>query len=51
MNRPHANNRRRRARIFAEILGEEWIWDGLLAVIVTFGVAYTVLAPGTGPVV
>jgi hypothetical protein len=51
MNRLHPNDRKGRARILAEFLGEEWVWDGLLAVIVTFGVAYTVIAPGTGPIV
>jgi hypothetical protein len=51
MNRLHANDRNRRARIITQILGEEWVWDGLLAVIVTFGIAYTVLSPGTGPIV
>ena len=51
MNRPHTKDPGRRTRRLPDWLGEEWIWEGLLAVLVTFSVVYTVVSPGVGPMV
>ena len=50
MNRLHSNDPGRRARRFPEWLGEEWVWEGVLAALVTFSVIYTVVSPGVGPI-
>lgn len=51
MNRLHTNDPSRRARRLPQWLREEWPWDGLLGVIVTVSVIYTVLSPGGGSIV
>lgn len=51
MNRMPTNDAAaRRARRF-QWLREEWVWDGLLGVLVTFSVVYTVFSPGGGLIV
>jgi len=52
MNRISRNDAgSRRARRFPDWLREEWVWDGVLGVIVTLTVVYTVLSPHISQIV
>jgi hypothetical protein len=51
MNRLHTKDPGRRASRIPQWLREEWVWDGLLGVLVTCSVVYTVLSSGGGQIV
>ena len=51
MNGLQTNGSGRRARRFPQWLREEWVWDGLLGVLATWSVLYTVFSPGGGQIV